>query len=82
MQWASYWAGIVRRCRWPKISIGSVTSVRTVSTNLSAQAFARGLSGRNLPGLDAGVGQDRVKRRGELSGTVADQEPQACGAIT
>jgi hypothetical protein len=33
---ASYWARIVRRCRWPKISIRSVTSVRAVSTNLSA----------------------------------------------
>jgi hypothetical protein len=39
-------------------------------------------SGRNLHGLEAGVGQDRVKRRGELSGTVADQESEACGAIT
>ena len=27
-------------------------------------------SGRNLHGLDTSVGQDRIKRRGELSGTV------------
>jgi hypothetical protein len=36
LEWASYSARIVRRCRWPKISIRSVTSVRAVSTNLSA----------------------------------------------
>ena len=35
-QWASYWPRIARRCRWPKMSIRSVTSVRAVSTNLSA----------------------------------------------
>ena len=30
-----------RRCRWPKISIRSVTSVRAVSTNRSTKALAR-----------------------------------------
>ena len=39
-------------------------------------------AGRDLHGLDAGPGQDRVKRRGELPGPVTDQEPQAGGAIT
>ena len=36
LSWATYWARIVRRCRWPKMSIRSVTSVRAVSTNRSA----------------------------------------------
>jgi hypothetical protein len=39
-------------------------------------------SGRDLHGLDAGVGQDRVKRGGELPGTVPDQEPEFRGAVT
>ena len=34
-------------------------------------------SGRDLHGLDAGAGQDRVEGRGELPGPVADQEPVA-----
>jgi hypothetical protein len=38
--------------------------------------------GRDLHGLDAGIGQDRVERPGELPGPVTDQEPEACGAIT
>jgi hypothetical protein len=36
---------MARRCRWPKISIRSAASVRAVSTNRSAKAFARGLRG-------------------------------------
>ena len=39
-------------------------------------------AGRNLHHLDTSVGQDRVKRRGELPGPVTDQEPEAGGAIT
>ena len=31
-------------------------------------------AGRDLHGLDAGSGQDGVKRRGELPGPVTDQE--------
>ena len=58
-----------------------MTSVRAVSTNLSAWAFARGLPGRDLHGLDARADQNRVERRGELPGPVADQEPEACGAV-
>jgi len=38
--------------------------------------------GRDLHGLDTGVGQDRVKRCGELPGPVADQEPATGGALT
>jgi hypothetical protein len=34
--WASYSARTDRRCRRPKMSTRSVTSVRAVSTNLSA----------------------------------------------
>ena len=39
-------------------------------------------AGRNLHDLDAGIGQDRVKLRGELTGPITDQEPEAGGAIT
>jgi hypothetical protein len=67
-------------CRWPKISIRSVTSVRAVSTNRSAYAFARA-SGRDFHDLDVGIVQDRVERLGELPGPVTDQEPEAGGAI-
>ena len=34
-------------------------------------------SGRDLHGVDTSVGQDCVKRRGELPGPVPDQEPVA-----
>src|ERR1700745_2018335 len=46
---------------------------------VSVRAWA---AGRDLHGLDAGIGQDGVKRRGELPGPVTDQEPEADGAIT
>ena len=39
-------------------------------------------SGWNLHGLDTGVGQECVKRSGELPGSVADEEPEVRGAIT
>jgi hypothetical protein len=39
-------------------------------------------SGRDLRRLDTSVGQDCVKRHGELPGPVTDQEPEVCGAIT
>ena len=38
--------------------------------------------GRDLHGLDSGIGQDGVKRRAELTGPITDQEPEADGAIT
>jgi hypothetical protein len=41
----AYPSSTVRRWRWPRMSIRSVTSDRTVRTNLSAYAFARGLRG-------------------------------------
>ena len=37
---------------------------------------------RDLHGFDTGAGQDCVERFGELPGPVADQEPEARGAIT
>src|SRR5205085_346093 len=40
------------------------------------------VAGRDLHHLDPGIGQDCVKRLGELPGPVADQEPEARGAIT
>jgi len=39
-----------------------------------------GPSGRDLHGLDAGTGQDRVERGRELPGPVPDQEPEVRGA--
>jgi hypothetical protein len=41
-----------------------------------------GALGRDLHGLDTGAGQGRIERCGELPGPVADQEPEARGAIT
>jgi hypothetical protein len=46
---------------------------------VSVRAWA---AGRDLHGLDTGIGQDGVKRRAELTGPVTDQEPEADGAIT
>jgi hypothetical protein len=37
---------------------------------------------RDLHSLNPGVGQDRVKRRGELPGPVPDQEPEVRSPIT
>jgi hypothetical protein len=41
-----------------------------------------GAPGRDSYDLDTGTGQDHVKLCGELSGPVADQEPETCGAIS
>jgi hypothetical protein len=38
-------------------------------------------AGRDLHGLDAGCGEDRVEGIGELPGPVADQEPEVGGAV-
>jgi hypothetical protein len=38
-------------------------------------------SRRDLHGLYAGTGQDRVERAGELTGAVADEEPERGSAI-
>jgi hypothetical protein len=38
--------------------------------------------GRDLHGLDTGIGQHRVERAGELPGPVTDQEPEVRGAVT
>ena len=46
------------------------------------EPFRARTSGRNLHGLDTSIGQDCVKRCGELPGPVTDQEPEARGAIT
>ena len=39
-------------------------------------------SRRDLHNLDAGAGQGRIERRGELPSPVADQEPEARGPVT
>jgi hypothetical protein len=36
---------------------------------------------RDLYGIDPGAGQDGIERRGELAGTVADEEPERGGAV-
>ena len=46
---------------------------------VSVRALA---AGRALHDLDTGIGQDCVKRLGELPGPVAEQEPEAHGATT
>ncbi|WP_238598097.1 hypothetical protein [Saccharothrix sp. ALI-22-I] len=35
----------------------------------------------DLHDLDAGVGEDRVERGGELAGPVSDEEPEVVGAV-
>jgi len=60
----------------------SVSSVLAVSTNRSAKQFARGQRGGIFHYRDAHVGQDRVERRGELAGSIADEEPELGGAVT
>jgi hypothetical protein len=60
-----------------------VTSVRTVSTKRSAKALERPrAAGRDLHWLDAGGGEDRAGRTGELPSAVADQGPEIRCVIT
>src|SRR5690349_12163754 len=63
------------------MSIRSVTSVRAVNTNRSAKQFARGHRGGILATSMPRVCQDRVERRRELSGAIADQEPEPRGMV-
>jgi hypothetical protein len=63
------------------MSTRSRSSRRRVPTRRSQIAFALGASRRDLRGLDAGAGQGRVERFGELLGAVANQEPEIGGAI-
>jgi len=59
------------RCNGPHTRPGS-----------SADAVRPRAPGRDLHHLDPGISQHRIERAGELPGPVADQEPEACGAIT
>jgi hypothetical protein len=79
--WAWYPARTDCRCRSPKISIWSVISVLAVSTNRCAQAFAQGLRGGIFTAAMPGLAQGRAGGFGELPGAVADQEPEARGAV-
>jgi hypothetical protein len=72
---------MARRCRSPKISIRSVTSVRAVSTKQLRKGVRSRAAGRDPHCLDADGGKDRIERVGELPGPVADQEPQVHGAV-
>ena len=64
----------------PKISIRSVTSVRTVNTKRSAKQFARGHRGGILT-TSTPASADRVERGRELSGPIADEEPKPGGVL-
>jgi hypothetical protein len=59
---SSYPARIVCRCRWPKISNRSVTSVRLLA-RIFPHKRSRPGSGADLHRLDTSTSQDRVKRR-------------------
>ena len=73
---AAYAARILRRCRSPKISIRSVSSVRTVNTTRSGEAVRPRTARRNLDYLDVRIRQHRVERRRELTGPIPDEEPE------
>ena len=77
-----YVASTPRKCRWPKISMRSVSSALTVRTNRSAKQFARGQRGGIFDHADAGIGQDRIKRHCELAGAVPDEEPELGDTLT
>jgi hypothetical protein len=72
---------MVRRCRWPKISIRS----GDLGPGREHEPFRVGIRartpGRDFHGFDAGAGQERVEGRGELPGPVPDQESEVRGAI-
>jgi hypothetical protein len=57
-----------------------MTSVRAVSTNRSAQAFARGLRGGILTAAMPALAKTASEGHGALPGPVAEQEPEARGA--
>ena len=63
---------------WPRRSATATAYTRPLWP-VSVRARA---AGRDLLGLDTGIGQDGVKRRGELPGPITDQEPEAGDAIT
>jgi hypothetical protein len=63
------------------MSIRSVTSVRDAEHEPFRKSVRSRAAQRDLYGLDTGISQGCVKRRGELPGPVADQEPEVRGAI-
>src|SRR5215469_15669613 len=70
-----------RRCCSPKISnpvgdLGPGGEYHPFRISIRART-----PGRAVHGLDARAGQNRVERCGELPGSVADQEPEARGAV-
>jgi hypothetical protein len=56
-----------------------VTSVRTVNTKRSAKAVGARTPRRDLEYFDARVRHDRVERRCELPGAIADKESEPSG---
>jgi hypothetical protein len=58
-----------------------VASVRAVSTNPFRISIRAWTSRRDPHRFDAGAGQGRIGRRGELPGPVADQEPDCRGTL-
>ena len=58
-----------------------MSSAQRVGANRSAKQFARGQRGGIRTTSDAHIGQDSIERRRELTGPVADQEPELSDAI-
>ena len=65
----------------PKISMRSVTSARTVRTKRSAKQFARGHRGGILTTSMPASARTASNDGRELSGAVADEEPEPGGAV-
>jgi hypothetical protein len=77
----AYTASTCRRCRSPKISIRSVTSVRTVNTKRSAKQFARGHRGGIFTTSMPASASTASNRRRELTGPIADEEPKPSNVL-
>ena len=58
-----------------------MSSVRTVNTRRSAKQFARGQRGGIFTTSMPAIAKHGVERGRELSGAVADQEPELGGAL-
>jgi hypothetical protein len=64
------------------MSIRSVSSIRGGEHEPFRVSVRTRATGRDLPGLDPGTGQDRVECVSELPGPVTHQVPEARSAIT
>jgi hypothetical protein len=69
-------ASTLRRCRSPKISIWSVSSVRTVNTRRSAKQFARGHRGGILTTSIPASANTASNEAANCPARSPDQEPE------